>query len=44
MTYRLLIKHSRGWQEVGLQHLNVESAMDEARSQWAGFPFIIIPA
>jgi hypothetical protein len=43
MCYRLLIKSGKSWQELGLQHATVESARDEARGQWAGLPYLILP-
>jgi hypothetical protein len=44
MAYKVVVRVAGKWQEVGLQHLNVESAREEARALWGGFSYLIVPA
>jgi uncharacterized lipoprotein len=43
MTYRLLVKIRGLWQEVGFDHTTREEASDEARTNWWGYAFIVLP-
>lgn len=44
MAYKVVVRVSGRWQEVGLQHLTVESAKQAGRSEWARFTWLVVPA
>lgn len=44
MLYKLYIKTGKAWRQIGLDHLSVSDAQEEALVNWPGLPFVIIPS
>lgn len=44
MAYKLLVKVGMKWQEIGLQHTTFEDARNEARTEWRGYRYLVLPA
>lgn len=43
MCYKLLVRCSGRWQQVGFSHTTPEGARREAYSNWPGMPFMVLP-